>query len=215
VNTPETGEPAWNLLCQQVGIAAATCTSLWYSLSTHYLAPNRFYHNLNHILACLDMAHPYLPQTQDPLAVQLAIWFHDIIYDPRAANNESESALFASSSLNQAGVPWPLVQEVQRLIVLTATHQAEAGDTNGCLLLDADLAILGAAADEYQRYAQAIRQEYAWVDEASYRQGRGRVLEQFLRRERLYQTRPLYERLEAPARINLRQELAQLRLSAA
>ena len=178
MNTPETGEPAWNLLCQQVGIAAASYSSLWHSLSTLYLAPTRFYHNLNHILYCLDIAHPYLPQTQNPLAVQLAIWFHDAIYNPRASDNEAESALWAGSHLNGAGVLHSLGQEVQRLIRLTATHQAEEGDTNGCLLLDADLAILGAAADEYQQYAAAIREEYAWVEEITYRRERGQTARQ-------------------------------------
>jgi predicted metal-dependent HD superfamily phosphohydrolase len=119
--------------------------------------------------------------------------------------------VFAGSTLNTAGLSPSLVQEIQRLILTTASHQAEPGDRNAPLLLDADLAILGAAADEYQKYAQAIRQEYAWVDEASYRQGRGRVLQQFCQRERIYLTQPLYEQRETLARYNLQQELERLK----
>lgn len=205
------GQQVWTALCHQAGIAAAPGTSLWNSLSHLYLAPTRYYHNLNHILTCLHTAEPYLAETEDPIAVQLAIWFHDAIYDTHAHDNEAQSAFLAASGLSAADVALPQVQEVQRLILATASHRAEMKDANACLLLDADLAILGAAADEYQRYAQAIRQEYEWVDEENYRQGRGRVLEQFLQRERIYQTRPLYEQLEASARANIRRELDQLR----
>lgn len=205
------GQQAWFSLCEQADLAAAFRSPLWQSLSTLYLAPTRAYHNLNHILDCLHIAQPYLPHTQDPLAVQLALWFHDAIYDPHAADNEAQSAVFAGSTLNTAGLSPSLVQEIQRLILTTASHQAEPGDRNAPLLLDADLAILGAAADKYQQYAQAIRQEYAWVDETSYRQGRGRVLQQFCQRERIYLTQPLYEQRETLARYNLQQELERLK----
>ena len=204
------GQLAWFSLWEQTGLAAASGSSLWPILATHYLAPTRPYHNLNHILYCLHIAQPFLPQTEDPLAVQLAIWFHDIIYDPRSQANEAQSAVFAGSCLREAGVSPALVQESQRLILTTATHQAEPEDRNAPLLLDADLAILGADAEQYRHYAQAIRQEYAWIADEPYRLGRGRVLQQFYQRERIYLTGPLYQQLEATARDNLQQELLYL-----
>ena len=79
------------------------------------------------------------------------------------------------------------------------------------ILLDADLAILGADPDEYARYARAIRQEYAWVPEADYRRGRTTVLQGFLVRARIFRLDRIHERLDAAARRNLRDELAALR----
>lgn len=196
----------WLQLCEQLGIAAATGQQLWSDLVHAYQTPPRTYHNLAHIAYCLNIATPLLFQTNNPLAVQLALWYHDIIYDSQAADNEARSAAFAHDVLQQAGVSGWLIDEVTRLILLTRTHQTTADDHNGAVLLDADLAILGAAANEYQRYTAAIREEYAWVDETSYRRGRGRVLQHFLQREPIYLTVSLREKLEAKARINLQQE---------
>lgn len=198
---------AWFSLGTQLGFAAASTQQLWLLLQTHYTAPERAYHNLNHIAHCLQSIQPQLPLAEDPLAVQLAIWFHDIIYDSRAHDNEARSAAYAGELLVAAALPLPQIAEVQRLILLTQTHQAGPYDRNAHLLLDADLAILGAAAPVYQQYSQAIRQEYHWVDEAAYRQGRGRVLTQFLERPFIYHSPPFFQKLESPARHNLLNEL--------
>jgi predicted metal-dependent HD superfamily phosphohydrolase len=93
---------------------------------------------------------------------------------------------------------------------LTKRHETTDDDTAGRRLLDADLAILGTAAEEYDRYAQAIRREYAWVPEVDYRNGRGRVLGNFLQRKWLYFTEPMREQREPQARKNLRREIAWL-----
>lgn len=203
-------ELSWFSLCEQASIAAATGHSLLQALFTGYHTPYRAYHNLNHIAACLQSAQPYLHQTDDPIAVQLAIWFHDLIYNTQANDNEQQSAQYAYQSLQFAGVSDSLLAEVPRLILTTQTHQAEADDRNAHLLLDADLAILGAAATIYQQYAQAIREEYHWVPDDAYRQGRGRVLQQFHQRPRLYFTEPYTIQLEAQARRNIQQEIETL-----
>lgn len=196
----------WLQLCEQLGIAAATGQQLWSDLAHAYQTPPRAYHNLTHIAYCLNVAALLLPQTDNPLAVQLALWYHDSIYDSQASDNEARSAALASDALQQAQVSNLLIDEVIRLILLTQTHQTTVDDRNGAVLLDTDLAILGAAANEYQHYAAAIRQEYAWVDEKTYRRGRGRMLQHFLRRESIYLTVPLREKRETNARINIQQE---------
>ncbi|MCL4868872.1 MAG: hypothetical protein KJ063_07895 [Anaerolineae bacterium] len=198
---------AWFSLCSRLGFAAAPTQQLWQVLETHYASPERAYHNLNHISYCLQTIHPHLPLAEDPLAVELALWFHDLIYDPQAHDNEPRSAAYAGELLAAAALPTPQITEVQRLILLTQTHQARPYDRNAHLVLDADLAILGAAAPVYQQYSQAIRQEYHWVDEAAYRQGRGRVLTQFLERPFIYHSPPFFQQLESPARHNLFNEL--------
>ena len=72
------------------------------------------------------------------------------------------------------------------------------------VLLDADLAILGASEDRYARYARDIRAEYAWVPDADYRAGRSRVLQHFLALPRIYFTDVMFEEGEQRARANLR-----------
>jgi predicted metal-dependent HD superfamily phosphohydrolase len=143
-------------------------------------------------------------------ALFLAGWFHDAVYDSRAKDNEEQSASLAVASLRPLRLPEPLLAETARLILLTKTHQAAPYDTLGHLLLDADLAILGAEPPAYDAYADAIRREYVWVPEDLYREGRRRVLEGFLGRPRLYFTEALAARCEEQARSNLRREIAAL-----
>ena len=103
-----------------------------------------------------------------------------------------------------------LIEETARLILLTKHHATVAGDRVGQLLLDADLAILGAAPEVYDRYAAAIRREYAWVDDAAYRKGRAAVLDRFLQRPRLYFTPFLHDRYQQKAHGNMERERAAL-----
>jgi predicted metal-dependent HD superfamily phosphohydrolase len=95
---------------------------------------------------------------------------------------------------------------VASLILKTKTHDA-GGDADAQVLIDADLAILGATETIYQDYTNKIRQEYGWVPESEYRIGRRRILERFLARPRIYQ---LLGQLEGPARRNMAAEIAQL-----
>src|SRR5262249_30754587 len=132
--------------------------------------------------------------------------------DARAGDNEERSADLAAEACREWQLHPALTDEVRRLILLTRTHDAGDDDHAGALLLDADLAILGAPAEEYDRYARAIRQEYAWVSEEEYRAGRSQVLRRFLERERIYRLPGSTER-ELQARANLQRELATLTAS--
>jgi predicted metal-dependent HD superfamily phosphohydrolase len=100
---------------------------------------------------------------------------------------------------------------VKRLILATKSHHAADEDADAHVLLDADLAVLGAPAEEYARYAAAIRREYAWVPEEDYRCGRARVLQRFLDRPRIFQLDRMHERYDVTARRNLGGEIAALR----
>ncbi|MCX7784480.1 MAG: hypothetical protein N2318_12665 [Meiothermus sp.] len=171
------------------------------NLLTRHTEPQRFYHNLAHLDTLLKLlpAKPHL---------EFAVWFHDAVYDPTRTDNEAQSALLAEQNLRHLGVAPPLIQAVVDIILATQNHQT--GDPDGALFLDADLSILGAEPKTYQAYAQAIRQEYAWVPEALFQERRALVLQKFLSRERIYQTEA-FARLEQPARENLRRELEALR----
>jgi predicted metal-dependent HD superfamily phosphohydrolase len=194
--------PRWQQAVAPFGADARAVESAFADLAARYCEPGRHYHTLDHIAAVLDALDAPSP------ALPLAAWYHDVIYDTRAADNEERSAELARAALPALGVPPDVVEEAARLILLTKTHRASEGDTAGWQLLDADLAVLGAEPAAYDRYASAIRQEYAWVPEGDYRAGRSRVLEGFLARPRLYHLRT---DAEGPARRNLQREIAQLR----
>ena len=177
-------------------------------LVTRYREPARHYHTLDHVRAVLDRIDALWPDA--PQALPLAAWLHDIIYDPRAADNEERSADYARALLPTLGVSATTTDETARLILLTRSHEADADDRAGRTLLAADLAILAADAPAYYAYADAIRREYAWVPEPDYRAGRCRILERFLVRPRIFFTTEMAE-AERMARDNLAREIAWLR----
>lgn len=172
-----------------------------------YSSPERHYHSVAHLVHILSTIQSLQPD--NAIAVQLAAWFHDVVYNSQAHDNEERSADFAEQMLRSLQVDPETIAIVCRLILCTKHHQAD--DRDSAILLDADLAILGAAPADYQTYAAAIRQEYAWVPDDQYRTGRTQVLEKFLQRDRIFLTPLLHAQLEASARRNLQAELQFLR----
>ena len=172
-----------------------------------YAEPHRRYHTLRHVehvLATVDALSGGRPSE----AVVWAAWLHDVVYDTRAADNEERSADFARSRLPALGVAPATVDEVARLVLATKTHDASGDDA--AVLLDADLAILGADPRTYARYAAAVREEYAWVPDELYRAGRRAVLTSFLDRPAIFHTPAMRGEAEGAARANLAAEVATL-----
>jgi predicted metal-dependent HD superfamily phosphohydrolase len=107
-------------------------------------------------------------------------------------------------------VPPAAVAEVSRLVLLTAGHAAGAGDRDGGLLCDADLAVLAGEPGAYDEYAAAVRREYAHVADPEFRAGRAAVLRRLLALPALYRLPELRAAWEPTARANLARELAAL-----
>jgi predicted metal-dependent HD superfamily phosphohydrolase len=200
---------SWTHLLAAFGAPADAILSAFTDLRACYTSAGRHYHTLDHIQAMLNTVRT-LGGTEEKPALVLAVWFHDAIYDARANDNEERSAAHARAVLLPLGVPETIVLETERLILLTKTHATAADDRTGQLLIDADLAILGAPETEYDAYALAIRKEYVWVPEEAYRTGRRAVLETFLRRPRIYGTDEMFAERENAARRNLRREMQTL-----
>lgn len=182
-------------------------------LLVRWREPHRRYHTTHHLRAVLDLVDRHADLADRPERVALAAWTHDAVYDPHAAAdaNERASAELAGTLLTGLGVPAATVAEVRRLVLLTAGHRVTPADRDGALLCDADLAVLATPPEVYDGYAAAIRAEYAHVPEADFRTGRARVLDGLLGLPALFRLPPLAARWEAPARANLRRELAALR----
>lgn len=175
-----------------------------------YSTPSRYYHTLEHIYHILNNIEILQIYTQNLPNVQLAAWFHDGVYNTQANDNEEKSANLACELLGKLGIPENAISHIARLIINTKKHQASPDDVDSQVLIDADLAILAASKSEYQKYADAIRQEYAWVPQDKYIAGRKQVLEKFLQREQIYFTPLMFEMAEAKARLNIEAEIQQL-----
>ncbi len=179
-------------------------------LLDRWAEPHRSYHTPSHLLAVLEALDELLQPADLPRrrTVLLAAWFHDAVYEGVAGEDERASAALAADRLGAAGVRE--VQEVQRLVLLTATHDPAPGDRAGELLCDADLSVLGAAEEDYLRYSRAVREEYAHIPDGAFTEGRRAVLVRLLALDPLFRTAVARERWSAQARANLERELASL-----
>jgi predicted metal-dependent HD superfamily phosphohydrolase len=170
----------------------------------------RHYHTLEHIDACLAWLDEVKPSAEYPAEIELALWFHDAIYDPRAKDNERRSAELARRRLQELGVSRAVRERIADYVLATQKHIALAGDA--ALLVDLDLTILGADPAEFDRFEQQIRQEYQHVPEPMFRMGRSRVLKTFLDRPQIYVIPAVRWHLENAARRNLQRRIKQLSL---
>lgn len=186
-------------------------------LSALYRAGDRHYHGITHIEALLSLLDEYHSAFSDPAAVEAAIWFHDAIYDSRSKDNETRSADLAREKL-AGSVSNERLDRIARMIEATATHtipdiKPAAARRDAALLLDMDLSILGTAPETFDAYEEAVRREYAWVEQPLWIAGRGAVLKTFLDREHIFHTDIFRDRFESQARANLQRSIDTLSTS--
>lgn len=192
----------WHGLCDHLGLDGE---NEWSFLAGSYEEPVRAYHNLRHIRDCLRLLDLHQDVAVDPTALEIAIWFHDVIYDPRGKDNEKLSAERAREFLKVTGSG----DKVTGLIMATC-HRAVATEADERLIADIDLGILGSPPTEYQAYAAAIRAEYSFVPPEDYRQGRTIILQGFLDRPSIYSNTRFRDLFEDTARANLAAEIGSL-----
>jgi predicted metal-dependent HD superfamily phosphohydrolase len=96
------------------------------------------------------------------------------------------------------------------MILATKHHRGEDLSWDMKAFLDLDTSILGAPEGIYEEYSRAIRKEYSWVPDALYREGRTKVLNDFLGRGRIYHTEEIRAKYEAQARHNIAEEIKTL-----
>ena len=200
----------WLELGRQVG-ARDDVAGTGAALLGRWAEPHRAYHDLAHLAEVLERVDLLAAEADRPDAVRLAAWFHDAVYDPTAADNEERSAQLAETSLTRLRLAPDLVDEVARLVRLTATHDVAADDRDGAVLCDADLAVLASDDLRYSSYVEGVRREYAHVEDAAFARGRARVLSTLLDRPALFRTTYGRSAWERRACANVTAELARLR----
>ncbi|KRA45128.1 hypothetical protein [Pseudoxanthomonas sp. Root630] len=194
--------PSWQRAWAGIG-AVGEGDALFARLTAAYAEPQRHYHTLQHLGECLTAFDNVHAHAGHPHEVELALWFHDAIYDIKGHDNEERSADWARDALRDAGVPAAAAQRVHDLVMATR-HTAVPSGHDEQLLVDIDLSILGAARVRFDEYEQQIRKEYAYVPGFLFRRKRREILKGFLDRPAIYSTPHFHDALEARARDNLR-----------
>ncbi|MFB9905092.1 HD domain-containing protein [Allokutzneria oryzae] len=183
-------------------------------LLEQYAEPHRRYHTEQHIRAVLAdsalLAEELDLEIAEREVLDLAVCAHDVIYNGQAGEDERASAAWARTHLIDAALSEDDAARVEMLILATTNHEATGADLLAEVLLDADLAILGADEERYDGYVRAVRAEYAHVPDELWRVGRGDVLRGFVDRDVIYRTSGARRRWEAAARNNLLREMSTL-----
>lgn len=189
-----------------LGVAVDDAAPIFQEIHGHYASSLRHYHGLSHLRALLGLLQTYSPQ-EPGSPVRLAVWWHDVIYDPLSMKNEAESARLAQSHLTQLGVEAKVIERVCALIEATKNHFSAPSFESDDVFLDVDIAILGAPHDVYVDYTKQIRAEYEMVPEPLFAAGRKQFLQTATQWPRIFKTDVYEEAFGAQARANLAREL--------
>lgn len=195
-------------LWERVG-AKGDGNRVYAELAANYGELHRAYHTLAHIEHCLDEFEHVRHLAKNPDSIEMALWFHDVIYDTKAKDNEEKSAELAQDVARSAGLSAQFGKKVIDLIRAT-THQEVLSDPDAQLIVDIDLSALGLPATVFDENTAKIRKEYAWVPEDAFVTGRSKILKSFLRRKHIYVTKFFRKKYEARARRNILRYLARV-----
>jgi predicted metal-dependent HD superfamily phosphohydrolase len=199
----------WFGLCDRVHLKESADGG-WQRLAAAYVTPPRAYHCLRHISDCLTQLDRWDIAGVDLDSVEMALWWHDAIYDSRAKDNERQSAEYWRDFASGGRTASKHIDEVVRLIQAT-DHRAQAADAVGKLIQDVDLSIVGRAPEVFSDYERKIRDEYSWVSAADYANGRSEFLSKLITRDRLFLTDFGFHHFESIARGNIEKSLSCLK----
>ncbi len=200
-------ENRWLALMAQLGLQDNR--DQWRALHNAYAEKHRHYHTAEHISACLQHLDTIRHLAENPAEIELALWFHDAIYKPHSSTNELDSANWCSEFLQANNLDSSIISRIHQLIMITC-HNAVPATNDEQLLVDIDLAILGAPEDVYWQFENNVRKEYLWVPSFIFKNKRKEILQAFLDRYRIYHHNYFYALLEHRARENLAAAISRL-----
>jgi predicted metal-dependent HD superfamily phosphohydrolase len=190
----------WQVMLHGLGVGPETDT--FSRLQSAYAQKHRAYHTSRHIDECLLLLDELKHLAAHPAEVECALWFHDAIYEPMSKSNEERSANWMANFGGRVGVAPEALARIRAHIMATR-HVALPADQDSSLVVDIDLAILGADPGRYDEFERDVRREYRWVPGIVYRPKRAAILQTFLDRPRIYHWEPVYGRFEGKARSNV------------
>lgn len=197
----------WEALCGNLGIT--TDADIFDALVKAHAQRHRAYHTLDHIAACLRHLDVVKSKTNYPHEVEMALWFHDAVYQPFSNTNEEDSAQWAVDWLTKRGAESAEIKRIESHILATKSHGA-ARNLDRRYMLDIDLSILGASPKVYDEFESNIRREYKRVPKLIFRRKRKAILEGFLTRPNIYMTDDFQNRFEQQARVNIANAISNL-----
>jgi len=200
----------WNDIWQEKDRPIELVDNIWNEIKKAYSSNGRYYHNLNHTGDMIKSSIAYADKIEDIKTVQLAIFYHDVVYSSKRNDNEEMSAKLATDHLIKLNFPAQKIEKCCNYIIATKGHVGLIDQTDLNYFLDFDLQKLGSCWDEYVEYSGQIRLEYLFYPDIVYKPGRKKVLEHFLKLEKIYKSPEFIDLYEKQARSNLLMEMELL-----
>lgn len=176
-------------------------------IALRYGEPQRHYHTMNHVVAALKEFDAIRDRLADPDTVEMAIWLHDVIYDPKRNDNETASAAYAKELLMSLGCTARTTARVANLIIAT-THAHDARLTpDAKYTVDIDLSSLAVPWKTFAKNGTDLRKENAHLSDTAHTNGQIAFLGSMLARKHIYATQFFRDRYEARARANIAKTL--------
>jgi predicted metal-dependent HD superfamily phosphohydrolase len=189
--------------CNPTGADAA-----WETLARGYTEPQRRYHGVSHLDHCLHGLDLAATVAKDPDTLELAIWFHDVVNEPGAGDNERRSA----EVFSELAAPYMEPARIRRIcrLIMTTTHRErpEGGDER--FIADIDLSSLAKPWPHFLADGDKLRAEEPAKSDEDYFRAKVRFHRALLQRGRLFNTLPFQLRCEAQGRENLQRYLKVL-----
>src|SRR5574341_1340322 len=185
----------WQQMWTHLGVAPPD-VAVFEGLMARYAEPHRRYHTTRHLDECFRKLEEIRAEAQHAKEVELALWFHDAVYDTQRQDNEAKSAAWARETARSAKLPDAVGGRIHALIMATR-HDVEPREPDEKVLVDVDLSILGAPRERFDEYESQVREEYSWVPASVFRSKRREILRGFLRRASIFHTRKFVEAYEA------------------
>jgi predicted metal-dependent HD superfamily phosphohydrolase len=184
---------------------------MYENITRAYTEPHRHYHTLEHINQMLNLFDLTKSTARKTEELELAIIFHDLVYEIPSTQNELMSAKITMKFLQNCGVQESVIDRIFKLI-LSTRHDIELHDHDQQLLSDIDLSILGQESNIFEDYESKIRKEFQYIPKDIYIKGRIKVLNHFLQKSQIYHTEYFAQNYEHRSRINIKNSIHKLKL---
>ncbi|MBU1127262.1 MAG: hypothetical protein ABIH88_00100 [Patescibacteria group bacterium] len=186
--------------------------NIYKDLLLRYKESHRRYHNLSHLKECFVEFEKVAHLLKNPDSVEMAIWYHDAIYNPKKQDNEEKSAMLFLKNAKELCLSDIFKKDISQLILETK-HQKPPKENDAKFLIDIDLSILGKNKKRFEKYEEQIREEYCFVPKKEFNQKRKAFLESLLKRQNIYSTSFFKDKYERKTRENLANSINLLKTS--
>lgn len=203
-------EQRFDSLCHQLELPVQEISIWRQELFTNYENADRYYHNLVHVYNFIKLFEEHKTAIEKPLLFEVAIWWHDAIYEAKRNDNETRSVQLAlrcwKNYLSTTDLKYIAI-----LISSTEKHLPLIEENDVHYFLDMDLSILATANHVYQQYVSYIEKEYTtYYPKVLYNIGRTKAMKSFHSRRQLYFTPFFNENYEFQAKNNIKLELGTI-----